>query len=81
MTPRYVEHTAVEQTFRSIDYASDAERITTVRRRVRFAAVPFDERAAHMTFGGLGASGWPTAGVTMRFLVETDVESAGRITG
>jgi hypothetical protein len=32
MTPRYVEDTAVEQTFRSIDYASDAERITTVRR-------------------------------------------------
>jgi hypothetical protein len=40
ITPRYVEDTAVEQTCRSIDYASDAEQITTVRRRVRFAAVP-----------------------------------------
>jgi acyl dehydratase len=65
-------------------------RSTTHRTRSgsrRFAAefvsqpFHFDERAAHTTFGGLGASGWHTAGVTMRLLVESDVEPAGRITG
>ncbi|HKX38835.1 MAG TPA: MaoC family dehydratase, partial [Burkholderiales bacterium] len=54
----------------------------------RFAAEfdpqPFhlDDAAARGTiFGGLAASGWHTAAITMKLLVESDVRPAGGIVG
>jgi acyl dehydratase len=49
-----------------------------------FDPQPFhlDEEAARSTFfGGLAASGWHTAALTMRLLVESDVRPAGGIIG
>src|SRR5262245_33299699 len=60
----------------------DAERIKTFA--VEFDPQPFhlDETAARDTiFGGLVASGWLTAAMTMRLLVESDLSPAGGIVG
>jgi acyl dehydratase len=49
-----------------------------------FDPQPFhlDEAAARNTlFGGLAASGWHTAAMTMRLLVESDLKPAGGIVG
>ena len=71
MTARYLEDCAVGQTFSSPRLRIDAEQITTFA--AAFDPQPFhlDEAAARDTFfRGLAASGWHTAAVTMRLLVE-----------
>jgi acyl dehydratase len=60
----------------------DAERIKSFA--AEFDPQPFhlDEQAAHKSFfGGLAASGWHTAAITMRLLVESDLKPAGGILG
>ena len=50
----------------------------------KFDPQPFhlDDAAARATlFGGLAASGWHTAAMTMRLLVESDLKPAGGIVG
>lgn len=50
----------------------------------KFDPQPFhlDEAAAHETiFGGLAASGWHTAAMTMRLLVDSEIKPAGGIVG
>src|SRR6266850_4342923 len=82
MTGRYLEDYAVGQTFRSGPMRIDKERIKTFG--AEFDPQPFhlDERAARDTiFRGLAASGWHTAAITMRLLVESDVKPAGGIVG
>ena len=82
MTERYLEDFAVGQTFRSGQLPIDAERIKTFA--AEFDPQPFhlDEAAARDTiFHGLAASGWHTAAVTMRLLVESDLKPAGGIVG
>jgi acyl dehydratase len=82
MTDRYLEDFAVGQTFRSGRLQIDKERIKTFG--AEFDPQPFhlDEEAARDTiFGGLAASGWHTAAVTMRLLVESDLKPAGGIVG
>jgi acyl dehydratase len=82
MTVRYLEDFAVGQTFRSGRLTIDKERIKTFA--AEFDPQPFhlDEEAARDTvFGGLAASGWHTAAVTMRLLVESDLKPAGGIVG
>jgi acyl dehydratase len=82
MTGRYLEDFAVGQTFRSGRLQIDKERIKTFG--AEFDPQPFhlDEKAARDTiFGGLAASGWHTAAVTMRLLVESDLKPAGGIVG
>ena len=82
MTERYLEDFAVGQTFRSGQLPIDAERIKTFA--AEFDPQPFhlDEAAARDTiFRGLAASGWHTAAVTMRLLVESDLKPAGGIVG
>jgi acyl dehydratase len=82
MTGRYLEDFAVGQTFRSGRLRIDRERIKTFA--AEFDPQPFhlDEDAARNTiFGGLAASGWHTAAVTMRLLVESDLKPAGGIVG
>jgi acyl dehydratase len=82
MTDRYLEDFAVGQTFRSGRLRVDRERIKTFA--AEFDPQPFhlDEDAARDTiFGGLAASGWHTAAITMRLLVESDLRPAGGIVG
>lgn len=70
------------QTFRSGRLQIDKERIKTFA--ADFDPQPFhpDEQAARDTiFRGLAASGWHTAAVTMRLLVESDLKPACGIVG
>jgi acyl dehydratase len=82
MTEHYLEDFAVGQTFASGRLRVDAERIKDFA--AEFDPQPFhlDEQAAQDTvFGGLAASGWHTAALTMRLLVESDFRPAGGILG
>ncbi len=82
MTGRYLEDYAVGQTFGSGKLRLDEEQIK--RFAADFDPQPFhlDERAARDSiFRGLAASGWHTAAVTMRLLVESDLRPAGGIIG
>jgi acyl dehydratase len=79
---RYLEDYAAGQKFRSGRLRIDKERIKAFG--AEFDPQPFhlDEDAARNTiFGGLAASGWHTAAVTMRLLVESDLKPAGGIVG
>src|SRR5437773_12343596 len=82
MIGRFLDDFAVGQTFRSGRLRIDKERIKAFG--AEFDPQPFhlDEEAARDTiFGGLAASGWHTAAVTMRLLVESDLQPAGGIVG
>src|SRR6267143_2376218 len=82
MTERYLEDYAVAQTFGSGRLRVDKERIKTFA--AEFDPQPFhlDEEAARETiFRGLAASGWHTAAMTMRLLVESEFKPAGGIVG
>jgi acyl dehydratase len=82
MNERYLEDFVVGQTFRSGRLPIDKDRIKTFA--AEFDPQPFhlDELAARDTiFGGLAASGWHTAAITMRLLVESDLRPAGGIVG
>src|SRR5216684_6969095 len=82
MTAQYLEDFAVGQTFSSGRLRIDAEQLKTFA--AAFDPQPFhlDEHVAHDTiFGGLVASGWHTAALTMRLLVESDLTPAGGIVG
>lgn len=81
-TPLYHEELVVGTRFSTGEYAVTAEEI------IRFAAFydpqPFHidaEAAAGTVFGGLAASGWHTAALTMKLLVEHGVALAGGIVG
>jgi acyl dehydratase len=79
---RYLEDLEAGQRFTSARIRIDAEGIK--RFAAEFDPQPFhlDEHAARDTiFGGLAASGWHTAAVTMRLLVESDLKPAGGIVG
>ena len=79
---RYLEDFAVGQKYGSTTLKVDEERIK--RFAAEFDPQPFhlDEAAARGSlFGGLAASGWHTAAMTMRLLVESDVKPAGGIIG
>ncbi len=82
MTGRYLEDFAVGQIFHSGPLPINEERIKTFA--TEFDPQPFhlDEKTARDTiFGGLVASGWHTAAITMRLLVESDLRPAGGIVG
>ena len=82
MTVRYLEDFAVGQTFGSGRLRIEKQRIETFA--AEFDPQPFhlDEQAARNTlFGGLAASGWHTAAVSMRLLVESELMPAGCIIG
>jgi acyl dehydratase len=68
----YLEDLSVGQRFESRPHRLDAEQIKTFA--AEFDPQPFhlDEKAAaESLFGGLAASGWHTAALTMRLLVES----------
>jgi acyl dehydratase len=82
LSERYLEDFAVGQTFGSGRLRIDKERIFAFA--AEFDPQPFhlDEAAARQSiFGGLAASGWHTAAVTMRLLLDSDVKPAGGIIG
>jgi acyl dehydratase len=82
VTERYLEDFAVGQIFRSGRLPIDAERIKTFAAESDPQPFHLDEAAARDTvFRGLAASGWHTAAVTMRLLVESDLKPAGGIVG
>ena len=79
---RYLEDFQVGQTFGSGRLKVEAGRIKSFA--AEFDPQPFhvDETAARGTiFGGLAASGWHTAALTMRLLVDSDLKPAGGIVG
>ena len=79
---RYLEDFAVGQKFGSRRLKVSAERIRSFAEE--FDPQPFhlDEAAARGSiFRGLAASGWHTAAMTMRLLVESEVRPAGGIVG
>jgi acyl dehydratase len=82
MTKRYFEDFAVGQTFGSGRVRVDKERIKSFA--AEFDPQPFhldEEAARHTIFRGLAASGWHTAALTMRLLVEGESKPAGGIIG
>jgi acyl dehydratase len=82
MTERYLEDFVVGQVFGSGRLVVDEERIKSFA--AEFDPQPFhlDEESARSTiFRGLAASGWHTAALTMRLLVESDLKPAGGIVG
>src|SRR5206468_8393136 len=82
MTDRYLEDFAVGQTFGSGRLRIDEQRIKTFA--AEFDPQPFhldDEAARQTLFRGLAASGWHTAAVTMRLLVESEIRPASGIVG
>lgn len=82
MTVRYLEDFAAGQKFGSGRLRVDKERIMAFA--AEFDPQPFhldDEAARGSIFKGLAASGWHTAAMTMRLLVESELKPAGGIVG
>lgn len=82
LSEHYLEDFAVGQTFGSGRLRIEGQRALAFA--AEFDPQPFhlDEAAARRSiFGGLTASGWHTAAVTMRLLVETELKPAGGLVG
>ena len=76
----YLDDLVVGQKFKSREYLLDAEQIMTYARE--FDPQPFHtdpEQAKTTFFKGLAASGWHTASITMKLVVESLPMSAGVI--
>jgi acyl dehydratase len=79
---KYLEDFEVGQKFSSDRLRVEKGRIKTFA--AEFDPQPFhldDEAARNTMFGGLAASGWHTAAITMKLLVESDLKPAGGIVG
>src|SRR5262245_8060699 len=79
---RYLEDFEVGQKFSSDKLWVEKGRIKTFA--AEFDPQPFhldDDAARNTMFGGLAASGWHTAAITMKLLVESDFKPAGGIVG
>jgi acyl dehydratase len=79
---RFLEDFAAGQKFGSARVQVDAERLK--RFAAEFDPQPFhldEQAAARSIFRGLAASGWHTAALTMRLLVESELRPAGGIVG
>ena len=82
MSPLYLEDLAVGQKYGSGRLTVEAARVKSFA--AEFDPQPFhlDEEAARGTlFRGLAASGWHTAALTMRLLVDGEFRPAGGIIG
>ena len=82
MSARFFEDLAVGQKFHSPTLSLDPRAITAFA--AEFDPQPFhldDEAARRTMFGGLAASGWHTAALTMRLCVASDFRPAGGIVG
>ncbi len=82
MNLRYLEDFTAGQRFESARRRIDTEEIKAFA--AQFDPQPFhlDEAAADKSFfRGLAASGWHTAALTMRLLVDSEVQPAGGLIG
>ncbi|HET7363964.1 MAG TPA: MaoC family dehydratase [Burkholderiales bacterium] len=82
MTGKYLEDFAAGQSYRSGRLRVDEERVKSFA--AEFDPQPFHldaDAARRSIFGGLAASGWHTAAMTMRLLVESEFRPAGGIIG
>src|SRR5882672_520492 len=80
--PFYLDDLRVGQRFAAGSHAVDAAQIKAFARQ--FDPQPFhldDEAAKTTLFAGLAASGWHTAAITMRLLVEGGAPIAGGVIG
>lgn len=80
--PLYLDDLHVGQKFGSDQYELDATQIKAFA--AQFDPQPFhlDDAAARNTlFGGLAASGWHTAAITMRLMVTSGAPMAGGLIG
>jgi acyl dehydratase len=80
--PLYLEDFAVGQKYLTDTVRLDAETIKVFARQ--FDPQPFhldEESARGSLFDGLAASGWHTAALTMRLLVDSTMKPAGGIIG
>src|ERR1700736_1889797 len=78
----YLDDLQIGQRFTSGTHVVDEEQIKAFARQ--FDPQPFhldNEVARGTLFSGLAASGWHTAAITMRLLVETGLPIAGGIVG
>ncbi len=78
----FLEDFAVGQTFATPRRRIDADAIKSFARQ--FDPQPFhvdEEAAKNSVFGGLAASGWHTAALTMRLMTDGDFKPAGGIIG
>ena len=79
---QYLDDLHAGKRFTSGTHTLDAEKITRFAKA--FDPQPFhldDEAAKRTLFGGLAASGWHTAAITMRLLVESGLPRMGGIVG
>ena len=78
----YFDDLQIGQRFTSRAYVVDEEQIKSFARQ--FDSQPFHldhEAAKNSLFSGLAASGWHTAAITMRLLVEGGLPLAGGVIG
>ncbi|MBI2736715.1 MAG: MaoC family dehydratase [Rhodospirillales bacterium] len=78
----YLEDYKVGQTFGSGTVRVEADRMTSFA--AEFDPQPFhlsDQGAKNTIFRALAASGWHTAAITMRLLVDSDLKPAGGVVG
>src|SRR5215471_11266287 len=79
---QYLEDYAAGQIFRSSRVTLDKDQIIAFAGQYDPQPYHLDEEAARKSvFGGLAASGWHTAALTMRLLVEGEFRPAGGILG
>lgn len=82
MDVRYLEDLAVGQVFGSGSLTVTAEEITAFAAQYDPQPFHLDDEAARRTmFGGLAASGWHTAALTMKLLVGSPFRPRGGIIG
>jgi acyl dehydratase len=82
MTVQYFEDYAVGQIYHSGRHRIDKEQIIAFARQFDPQPYHLDEDAAKKSpFKGLAASGWHTAAITMRLLVDGELKPAGGILG
>ncbi|WGY71244.1 MaoC family dehydratase [Burkholderia cepacia] len=72
MTKIYLEDMKVGDRYTSAEYRIDADQIHAFARAYDPQVFHLDDDAArHTFFGGLAASGWQTAAITMKLIVES----------
>jgi acyl dehydratase len=82
MTKRYLEDFAVGQVFKTGRKRVEKDEIFAFAREFDPQPYHLDEKAAQQSvFGGLAASGWHTAAMTMRLMVDGEFKPAGGILG
>lgn len=82
MNERSLEDFHIGDRFRSVDHCVNEDEIVEFARKYDPQPFHVDPVAARESlFGGLVASGWQTASITMRLLAQSDINVAGGLIG